>query len=397
MQRFLNILIALLALALLVMALRSFLADMRQGAEPVPVATGVRQASRPVVARERPVRVDDQTAHTPMHALTITYDTPIAADAMPSVATDPVHPVRTSWNDRRTVLTIVPTDPWTPGESYAVAVGPLVSARGVRVAAARFALGVPSLPAVATIAPADGATDVVLDIEDSIMVTFASPPGEDFDIDLRLSGDVPLTVTPAVADGAPGTTLQALPTVPLTAGMRYELTVRTRWKGEDDNAWRTIGTSAFTLRPPAPDEWSTDFPERLRQALHYTPARILQGRYIDINKATQVLTIFEDGRALDAYMISSGRPGMDTPSGTWHVINKYPRPWSKMYGLYMPYWMAITPYGHGIHELPEWPNGYKEGARNLGHAVSHGCVRLGVGPAQRVYEWASVGTPVVVH
>jgi hypothetical protein len=66
--------------------------------------------------------------------------------------------------------------------------------------------------------------------------------------------------------------------------------------------------------------------------------------------------------------------------------------------LYMPYWMAITPDGkYGIHELPEWPGGYKEGANHLGRPVSHGCVRLGVGAAKTVYEWASEGTTVVVH
>jgi lipoprotein-anchoring transpeptidase ErfK/SrfK len=64
----------------------------------------------------------------------------------------------------------------------------------------------------------------------------------------------------------------------------------------------------------------------------------------------------------------------------------------------MPYWMAIVPGGKfGIHELPEWPGGYKEGANHLGTPVSHGCVRLGVGPAQTVYNWADIGTPVVVH
>jgi lipoprotein-anchoring transpeptidase ErfK/SrfK len=64
----------------------------------------------------------------------------------------------------------------------------------------------------------------------------------------------------------------------------------------------------------------------------------------------------------------------------------------------MPFWMAITPGGSfGIHELPEWPDGDKNGANDLGSPVSHGCVRLGIGPAERVYNWAEIGTPVVVY
>jgi len=50
-----------------------------------------------------------------------------------------------------------------------------------------------------------------------------------------------------------------------------------------------------------------------------------------------------------------------------------------------------------IHELPYWPNGYREGENHLGVKVSHGCVRLGIGPAKYVFDWAEIGTPVYVH
>jgi lipoprotein-anchoring transpeptidase ErfK/SrfK len=110
------------------------------------------------------------------------------------------------------------------------------------------------------------------------------------------------------------------------------------------------------------------------------------------------MTLFEDGRSVDAYIISSGKRGMDTPKGDFQIYNQALRPWSKKYSLYMPYWQAITSDGQfGIHELPEWPGGYKEGANHLGTPVSHGCVRLGIGAAKRVFEWAAIGTPVVIY
>lgn len=52
---------------------------------------------------------------------------------------------------------------------------------------------------------------------------------------------------------------------------------------------------------------------------------------------------------------------------------------------------------YGIHELPEWPNGVKEGTGHLGTAVSGGCVRLGIGPAKALYDWAEVGTEVEIR
>ena len=88
---------------------------------------------------------------------------------------------------------------------------------------------------------------------------------------------------------------------------------------------------------------------------------------------------------------------MATPTGVFNVRNKINVAYSRKYRLYMPYWMAFTPWGHGIHELPVFKNGKREGANHLGRPVSHGCVRLGIGPAQTTYAWANVGTPVVIH
>ncbi|MDD3086882.1 MAG: L,D-transpeptidase, partial [Patescibacteria group bacterium] len=120
------------------------------------------------------------------------------------------------------------------------------------------------------------------------------------------------------------------------------------------------------------------------------------GKYIDIDLTKQLLTIFEGMNQMGQYIISSGKASMPTPTGTRTVINKDPRAWSNKYGLWMPWWMGIGG-DYGIHELPEWPGGYKEGESHLGTPVSHGCVRLGVGAAQTVYNWAEIGMPVYIH
>ena len=120
------------------------------------------------------------------------------------------------------------------------------------------------------------------------------------------------------------------------------------------------------------------------------------GKYIDISLSSQLLTIFEGTNQLGQYQVSTGKPSMPTPTGLRSVVDKNPRAWSSPYGLWMPWWNGIGG-GMGIHELPEWPGGYKEGENHLGTPVSHGCIRLGVGPAQTVYNWADIGTPVYIH
>lgn len=126
-------------------------------------------------------------------------------------------------------------------------------------------------------------------------------------------------------------------------------------------------------------------------------AGLFEGKYIEINLSQQKLYLFEGENQVGVYSVSTGKWSMPTPTGTFAINNKNPRAYSRKYNLYMPYWMSFVGSAYGIHELPEWANGTKEGESHLGTPVSHGCVRLGVGPAETVYNWASIGTPVYIH
>ena len=132
--------------------------------------------------------------------------------------------------------------------------------------------------------------------------------------------------------------------------------------------------------------------------LGYDPARpdkTKLEKIIKIDKVNQVLTYFLNEVKMGEYKVSTGVKNY-TPKGEYKIVNKSPKAWSP-YGLWMPWWMGLGSGKFGIHELPIWPNGYREGENHLGKAVSHGCVRLGVGPAKKLYDWAEVGTKVIIN
>lgn len=118
---------------------------------------------------------------------------------------------------------------------------------------------------------------------------------------------------------------------------------------------------------------------------------------IEVNTGTQNLKYFLGDVAMKEFVVSTGKPGMETPKGHFQVDYKHEKAWSSKYGLWMPYWMSLSHGYFGIHELPEWPNGYKEGQDHLGKPVSHGCIRLGVGDAEFLYNWADMGTEVFIY
>lgn len=292
-------------------------------------------------------------------------------------------------NNKR--LTIVPKNNWLIGNEYRID----ISGKNIFLSAVNEKLYFKTIeyPKLAGFYPEYGAKDVVLDIEDPIKAIFDKPIGnfrikfalsplKDFDYALNEEGDQ----------------INLMPREELEKGKKYNVELYIKYKDEDDSAYRKISETFFETKPPPPQIWEKDFNARLEQARKFTECQVKEGKYIDINVASQVMVTFEDGKVLDAYLVSSGKRGMETPIGTYHIANKTPRAWSKEYGLFMPYWNALVPSGKfGIHELPEWPGGYKEGQSHLGTPVSHGCVRLGVGPAKIVYEWAEIGTTVIVH
>jgi len=128
--------------------------------------------------------------------------------------------------------------------------------------------------------------------------------------------------------------------------------------------------------------------------LSASPKRLTKSILIDTKK--QELYQQLNGITIRTHTVSTGKASMPSPKGTFKIANKAVRAWSKMYGLWMPYWMGISGTRAGIHELPEWPNGYKEGANHLGTPVSHGCIRLGEVAAKIVYDWTDIGTKVTI-
>jgi len=121
---------------------------------------------------------------------------------------------------------------------------------------------------------------------------------------------------------------------------------------------------------------------------------------IVITLSSQNLKCYEGADIVCDFPISSGLPSLPTPTGNFKIENKRTVAYSAPYDLYMNWWMAFTPNeAYGIHELPYWKYSWgtvTEGANHLGTQVSHGCVRLGIGPAKQVYDWAPLGTPVEI-
>jgi len=89
---------------------------------------------------------------------------------------------------------------------------------------------------------------------------------------------------------------------------------------------------------------------------------------VTISKAQQKLAVFVDGSEAYTWPVSTGRRGYGTPSGVFHPQRLEPHWYSHTYENAPMPWSMFFYRGYAVHGTTE--------VRHLGHAASHGCVRL---------------------
>jgi len=125
-----------------------------------------------------------------------------------------------------------------------------------------------------------------------------------------------------------------------------------------------------------------------------------QGKRIEIDLSEQRLYAWEGDKLVYNFICSTGGPSSPTRPGHYKVLDKIPMAYSYTWNLKMPYWLGIYWAGsleNGIHALPILPNGQTLWEGYLGQRVSFGCIILGTEEAKTLYNWAEIGTPVIIR
>jgi peptidoglycan hydrolase-like protein with peptidoglycan-binding domain len=124
----------------------------------------------------------------------------------------------------------------------------------------------------------------------------------------------------------------------------------------------------------------------LAQALIPTPRESAPARHIEVYRSLGVVLLVQNGTVLRALHAASGKPGFETPAGTFTVFRKERFSWSVPYKVWLPYasYFHDGVAFHAYAEIPATP-------------ASHGCVRVPYPEAGLVYAFAKVGTTVYVY
>jgi len=130
------------------------------------------------------------------------------------------------------------------------------------------------------------------------------------------------------------------------------------------------------------------------------PSPRQEGKIVVVNIGLQRLYAYENGVSLfpNAITITTGKQGFETVTGEFAIYLKELR--HKMVspfpGIYyddvVDYWMPFY-LGYGLHDAP-WRAIY--GTQDYPIVGSHGCVNIPLNATSILYNWAEVGTRVIV-
>jgi hypothetical protein len=159
--------------------------------------------------------------------------------------------------------------------------------------------------------------------------------------------------------------------------------------------------------PPAapsmyPYHWSEgDAPKAYKDAVAaFGPLNLRPGEYkwvadipssgdtsVVIDTLKQLFYVYRDDKLIGVAAVSTGRKGKETPLGFWKVLTKKVKGYSRKYDdAPMPYMQMYDPKGIAFHAGP-----------NPGYPASHGCVRLPLKFAAKLYGLTQIGTKVTIE
>ena len=115
-----------------------------------------------------------------------------------------------------------------------------------------------------------------------------------------------------------------------------------------------------------------------------------QQRWLQVDVTRQRLIAWEGNTPVYAVIVSTGKPATPTPTGVFAIqsMHRTARMQGDDYDIPdVPFTMYYSG-NYGIHGA-YWHH-------QFGTPISHGCTNVAVDHAEWLFNWASVGTPVIV-
>ena len=110
------------------------------------------------------------------------------------------------------------------------------------------------------------------------------------------------------------------------------------------------------------------------------------------------LAVLEDGNVIATFAVAVGAEASPSPTGEFQIVSRVSNPTYYKPGTVIPSgkdnpvgtrWVGLSQKGYGIHGT--------NAPRSIGHAASHGCIRLRNRDMEKLFAMLRVGDVVQIH
>jgi len=122
------------------------------------------------------------------------------------------------------------------------------------------------------------------------------------------------------------------------------------------------------------------------------------GRVVLVSLVDRQLAVMQDGEVIATFQVAVGADVTPSPAGEFKVVNRVENPTYYHPGLVIPAgknnplgsrWLGLSEKGYGIHGT--------NAPGSIGHAASHGCIRLRNRDIERLFTLVNVGDTVKIR
>jgi len=133
-------------------------------------------------------------------------------------------------------------------------------------------------------------------------------------------------------------------------------------------------------------------------ALTAKPGSDLARRIVLVSIPDRKLAVLEDGNVIAQFPVAVGAAASPSPTGEFQIVNRVSNPTYYRPGTVIPTgkdnpvgtrWLGLSQKGYGIHGT--------NAPRSIGHAASHGCIRLRNRDMERLFTMLRVGDVVQIR
>lgn len=152
-----------------------------------------------------------------------------------------------------------------------------------------------------------------------------------------------------------------------------------------------VATPASVTPAPAPE---------VKAPVHKThtePKPDTHVRTIVVSLPDRRLALLEDGQVKQMYTVAVGKASTPSPTGTFTIVGRVSNPTYYHDGKVVPpgpanpvgeRWIGLSKAGYGIHGT--------NAPRSIGHAASHGCIRMARPDLQQLFAQVRTGDTVEI-